>query len=71
MLDHDEAAYAYELCAMPNSAVHGLWEELYFDTDVKVTLLNYAFSALLFSKRGVNPSVINWNRLVLLYGPPG
>ncbi|GAX80558.1 hypothetical protein CEUSTIGMA_g7995.t1, partial [Chlamydomonas eustigma] len=40
-------------------------------TSVKRRLLNYAGSALLFSERGVDGSLISWNRVVLLHGPPG
>ena len=36
-----------------------------------VQLLRYAETTLLFSKRGVDPLVISWNRVVLLHGPPG
>lgn len=48
-----------------------MWETLYYDTAIKQRLLRYATSALLFSERGVNPTLIAWNRVVLLHGPPG
>lgn len=38
---------------------------------LKTTLLNYAQSALLFSDAGVDPSLIAWNHVILLHGPPG
>lgn len=40
-------------------------------THLKTTLLNYAQSALLFSDAGVDPSLIAWNHVILLHGPPG
>lgn len=49
----------------------GLWETLHYDTSIKQRLLQYASSALLFSQKGVSASLISWNRVVLLHGPPG
>lgn len=34
-------------------------------------LLNYITTALLFTDRDIDPTIITWNRVVLLYGPPG
>ena len=34
-------------------------------------LLQYVETTLLFSDRGVNSSLISWNSVVLLHGPPG
>ena len=48
-----------------------MWENLIFDTDVKQQLLNYAQTTLLFSDKGVDSTIISWNRVVLLHGPPG
>lgn len=42
-----------------------------FDTQIKLRLLQYASSALLFADRHVNNQLISWNRVVLLHGPPG
>jgi hypothetical protein len=38
---------------------------------LKPSLLQYAASALLFSDAGVNTSLVSWNSVVLLHGPPG
>jgi hypothetical protein len=38
---------------------------------LKPSLLSYAASALLFSDAGVDASLISWNHVVLLHGPPG
>lgn len=56
---------------MPSRQFHGLWESLVFDTQIKLRLLQYASSALLFADRHVNNQLISWNRVVLLHGPPG
>lgn len=34
-------------------------------------LLRYAHSGLLFSDAGVDAHLVDWNRLVVLHGPPG
>ena len=56
---------------LPARQFHGLWESLVYDTEIKLRLLQYAFSALLFADRRVNNQLISWNRVVLLHGPPG
>eukprot|EP00873_Tetraselmis_striata_P007007 jgi/Tetstr1/427271/TSEL_001724.t1 len=56
---------------LPCREFHGMWEALCFDSDVKGRLLSYAASALLFAQLGVDAQMINWNRVVLLHGPPG
>ena len=56
---------------LPSRHFHGLWESLVFDTEIKIRLLHYASSALLFADKRVNNQLISWNRVVLLHGPPG
>jgi hypothetical protein len=38
---------------------------------LKPALLQYAASAMLFSDKGVSGSLIAWNHVILLHGPPG
>jgi SpoVK/Ycf46/Vps4 family AAA+-type ATPase len=33
--------------------------------------MEYVKTALLFSEKGVNSSLITWNKVILLHGPPG
>ncbi len=33
--------------------------------------MRYANTALLFSDRGVDSNIINWNKVILFHGPPG
>ncbi|KER19147.1 ATPase, AAA family [Opisthorchis viverrini] len=56
---------------LPSMEMQGLWESLIFDSDIKLDLLSYAQTALLFADRQVSTSIISWNRVILLYGPPG
>eukprot|EP00112_Aurelia_sp_Birch-Aquarium-sp1_P010510 Seg2240.6 transcript_id=Seg2240.6/GoldUCD/mRNA.D3Y31 product="Pachytene checkpoint protein 2" protein_id=Seg2240.6/GoldUCD/D3Y31 len=56
---------------LPAEELHGLWDSLIYDSNVKFNLLNYAYTTLLFSDRGINSNIISWNRVILLHGPPG
>ncbi|XP_071812724.1 pachytene checkpoint protein 2 homolog [Apostichopus japonicus] len=56
---------------LPANDMEGLWDNLIFDGPIKSNLLQYAMTTLLFSDRKVDPSIISWNRVVLLHGPPG
>ncbi|KAL4524891.1 hypothetical protein Ndes2526A_g06990 [Nannochloris sp. 'desiccata'] len=69
--DGDDDCPSFKQCTLPSTDFHGLWESLYYDTEVKRRLLRYADSALLFGQLGVSSSLITSGRLVLLHGPPG
>ncbi len=56
---------------LPSAEFHGLWETLVYDSDVKLQLLNFVQTTMLFSDRHVDSNIIAWNRVVLLHGPPG
>ncbi|XP_068246000.1 pachytene checkpoint protein 2 homolog [Palaemon carinicauda] len=56
---------------LPALEFEDLWENLVFDTPVKEHLLRFVKTSLLFSKKGLKSSIITWNKVVLLHGPPG
>uniref|UniRef100_A0A7S1EFY0 AAA+ ATPase domain-containing protein n=1 Tax=Hemiselmis andersenii TaxID=464988 RepID=A0A7S1EFY0_HEMAN len=56
---------------LPAVEFRDLWDTLVYDSEVKSHLLEYATSAMYFADKGVNASVVSWNRVVLLHGPPG
>ncbi|EDQ91240.1 uncharacterized protein MONBRDRAFT_1680, partial [Monosiga brevicollis MX1] len=56
---------------LPSVRFRDLWESLVYDGAIQQTLLRYALSILHFSDRGVNPSLVAWNKTILLHGPPG
>eukprot|EP00794_Sanderia_malayensis_P019000 gene19000-20912_t len=56
---------------LPSDELHGVWDSLVFDSDVKFQLLNYAYTTLLFSDKEIDSNIISWNRVILLHGPPG
>lgn len=61
----------FQMLPLPHKSLHGLWEALVYSDSIKDDLLNYVYTAMLFSQRQVNPHIIGWNRVVLLHGPPG
>lgn len=70
-LDDSEEFVACQLSLLPSSQYEGLWNSLIYDQNIKNTLLRYVSTAMIFSERKVDPTLITWNRLVLLHGPPG
>lgn len=70
----DESGENVSACTqwvLPAIENKGLWESLIFDEAIKTQLLEYTTTAMLFSDKRVNNSIIAWNRVVLLHGPPG
>lgn len=56
---------------LPSVSLDHMWSSLYYDISIKKRLLDYSCSAMFFAKKEVSPSLIAWNRVVLLHGPPG
>lgn len=56
---------------LPSKEFHYLWENMYYDSNIKQNLLNFVETALIFSDNQINPNIISWNKVVLLHGPPG
>ncbi|KZC04109.1 PREDICTED: pachytene checkpoint protein 2 homolog [Dufourea novaeangliae] len=56
---------------LPSKEFHSLWENLYFDSNIKEDLLHFVETTMIFSDHSVNSNIINWNKVVLLHGPPG
>ncbi|EYE93709.1 uncharacterized protein EURHEDRAFT_379053 [Aspergillus ruber CBS 135680] len=69
--DANDDAPKTKILALPSKELDGLWESLQFDQPVQSTLLNAITRMVSFSTRKPNKWSINWNRLVLLWGPPG
>lgn len=68
--DSDELSVASHWL-LPTLEFHTLWENLYFDCDIKNSLLRFVETTILFSDHAVNPNIISCNKVVLLHGPPG
>uniref|UniRef100_W5LLG0 Pachytene checkpoint protein 2 homolog n=1 Tax=Astyanax mexicanus TaxID=7994 RepID=W5LLG0_ASTMX len=70
-LEEDEELSAANHWLLPAAELHGIWESLIYEEDIKTQLLNYVSTAIFFSDKNVDSNLITWNRVVLLYGPPG
>ena len=62
--DKDEEVAAATHWQLPAQEFHGLWDTLIYDCDVKMQLLNFVQTTLMFSDRGVNSNIISWNRFI-------
>lgn len=71
MADDSEDIPACKQWMLPSLDFHGMWGSLVFDDGIKRNLLEYASTTMLFSDKMVNTQLINWNRVILLHGPPG
>jgi SpoVK/Ycf46/Vps4 family AAA+-type ATPase len=69
--DGEQDVAAFTQWLLPHRAFRGLWESLVFDQDLPARLLRIVQTALLFSRAGVDETIVACNRLILLYGPPG
>lgn len=57
---------------LPNQKeLHGLWETLVYDDELKEKLFEFTKTILLFSNLGIDSNIVSCNRLILLHGPPG
>lgn len=70
-MDDEESAIAATNWILPSREIHGDWDALIYDSDVKNSLLKYLETTLYFSDKGVDPRFVSWNRVILLHGPPG
>ncbi|XP_023936569.1 pachytene checkpoint protein 2 homolog [Bicyclus anynana] len=57
--------------ALPHEELHGLWDSLVYDSQLKQDALRFAETAFEFGERGVDPNVVGVNRVLLFHGPTG
>ncbi|KAG5858453.1 hypothetical protein JTB14_026453 [Gonioctena quinquepunctata] len=57
--------------SLPSACLVNVWENLYYDNNIKQNLLRYAQTMMEFSDKGVDCNIISCNRVILLHGPPG
>ena len=58
----DKDVMAATVGQLPAVALEGIWDNLVYEDDVKLRLLNYIASTQLFGDRQVDFNVITWNR---------
>ena len=67
----DDSISACKTWMLPHVDFHGQWEALHYDHSIKSDLLDYCQTAMYFAKMGVSQQLVNWNKVILLHGPPG
>jgi pachytene checkpoint protein 2 len=70
-IEGEEELPAAEQWELPNRMLAGLWESIIVESSIKQRLLGYCTTSLHFSTARVDPTIISWNRMILLHGPPG
>ncbi|PWY86915.1 pachytene checkpoint component Pch2 [Aspergillus heteromorphus CBS 117.55] len=66
--DNDSRA---RILVLPSIDLDGLWESLQFDLPIQSRLLSAISRMVSFSVQRLGKWVITWNRLILIWGPPG
>jgi GTPase SAR1 family protein len=72
--DDDDEVTSPTLCMshLPSKALVGLLDSLYFDEPIPASLLRVTTRMMTIMRRtDLKQSLTNWNRLILLHGPPG
>lgn len=57
-----EDVHAFEEWMLPNAHFNALWDNLLYEQDLKPLLLRSMLSSLEFTKRGINPLIVSFNR---------
>ncbi|PYH99922.1 cytochrome c1 [Aspergillus ellipticus CBS 707.79] len=70
-IDNEEDEFNARTLALPSMDLDGLWESLQFDQPIQSKLLSAISRMVSFSMRRLGKWTINWNRLILIWGPPG
>ncbi|KAK5124835.1 hypothetical protein LTR16_003448, partial [Cryomyces antarcticus] len=68
----EETMPQFRITHLPSKKLGGLWDSLVFDTPIPARLLRFVTRMMFIMKtQKLNSTVLNWNRLLLLHGPPG
>jgi predicted DNA-binding ribbon-helix-helix protein len=70
-IEGEDELPACEQWELPNRHLCGLWDSIVVEESIKQRLLGYCTTSLLFSTAAIDPTIISWNRMALLHGPPG
>lgn len=70
--EDEDAIPQVRVTALPSKSLNGVWESLVFNNGIPARLLRFTTRMMSIMKNpALNLTVLNWNRLILLYGPPG
>ncbi|KAF1987676.1 AAA-domain-containing protein [Aulographum hederae CBS 113979] len=69
---NDEDSPHFNISQLPSKKFVGLWDSLVFDRPTPATLLRFITRMMtIASNPELDQTLLNWNRLLLLHGPPG
>ncbi|KAK1143441.1 cytochrome c1 [Aspergillus melleus] len=71
LINTSEDGSKAKVMTLPCKELDGLWESLHFDEPIQTTILRAVTRMVSFSSRNLDQWTISWNRLILLWGPPG
>lgn len=70
--DDDPPQTIVRVSHVPSKSLEGLWESLIFDDPIPARLLHFVTRMMsILRNPDLDLSLTNWNRLLLLHGPPG
>ncbi|KAF2842689.1 AAA-domain-containing protein [Patellaria atrata CBS 101060] len=70
--EEEETNVRARITRLPSKALVDLWETLIYDEPIPARLLRYITRMMTLMKNpDLKQNIVNWNRLLLLHGPPG
>lgn len=70
--DDDSPKHIFRVSHLPSKSLEGLWDSLIFEDPIGSRLLRFVARMMSLMRNHVlSPTLTNWNRLLLLHGPPG
>jgi GTPase SAR1 family protein len=70
--DDEQVSTQLRISHLPSKALVGVWDSLYFDEPIPANLLRFTTRMMTIMRNThLKQTLANWNRLILLHGPPG
>ncbi|TLD39454.1 pachytene checkpoint component Pch2 [Venturia nashicola] len=70
--DEEQNPTQLRVSHLPSKDLVGIWDSLYFDEPIPANLLRFTTRMMTIMRNSdLQKNLANWNRLILLHGPPG
>ncbi|QDS72830.1 hypothetical protein FKW77_006888 [Venturia effusa] len=70
--DEEQIPDQLRVSHLPSKELVGIWDSLYFDEPIPANLLRFTTRMMTLMRHSdLKQTLANWNRLILLHGPPG
>lgn len=70
--DDEQIPTQLRVSHLPSKELVGIWDSLYFDDPIPANLLRFTTRMMTIMRHtDLKQTLANWNRLILLHGPPG